>query len=256
MAGLATSLGSGAMTNSIAEIGDASTIFAIGTNTTQAHPVLALQVKKAARNGAKLIVANPKEIDLCRHATLHLQHRPGTDVLLIMGMIRVIIDEGLADMEFIKSRCENYDEFAASLASFDLDNVEKITGVSADLNSVWGFDNGVMYAAGAGGTLLRYGNGAWATVAVPDAAGVDLSGGWGDSESAMFVVGADGTVFSPVSPVGRSPRRRGRTSARAGHCVPMSSQVRPENVNQHLPVPTRGSLWCPVVRNRIKIVSD
>jgi formate dehydrogenase major subunit len=133
VAGLATSLGSGAMTNSIEEIGDASTIFAIGTNTTQAHPVLALQVKKAARNGAKLIVANPKEIDLCRHATLHLQHRPGTDVLLIMGMIRVIIDEGLADMEFIKSRCENYDEFAASLASFDLDNVEKITGVSADL---------------------------------------------------------------------------------------------------------------------------
>ena len=135
MAGLATSLGSGAMTNSIAEIGDASTIFAIGTNTTQAHPVLALQVKKAARNGAKLIVANPKEIDLCRHATLHLQHRPGTDVLLIMGMIRVIIDEGLADMEFIKSRCENYDEFAASLAAFDLDTVEKITGVSADLIS-------------------------------------------------------------------------------------------------------------------------
>ena len=123
------------MTNSIAEIGDAATIFAIGTNTTQAHPVLALQVKKAARNGAKLIVANPKEIDLCRHATLHLQHRPGTDVLLIMGMIRVIIDEGLADMEFIKSRCENYDEFAASLAAFDLDTVEKITGVSADLIS-------------------------------------------------------------------------------------------------------------------------
>lgn len=132
MAGLATSLGSGAMTNSIAEIGDASTIFAIGTNTTQAHPVLALQVKKAARNGAKLIVANPKEIDLCRHACLHLQHRPGTDVVLVMGMIRVIMDEGLADMDFIESRCENFDEFKASLAEFDLANAEKITGVSAD----------------------------------------------------------------------------------------------------------------------------
>jgi len=123
------------MTNSIGEIGDASAIFAIGTNTTQAHPVLALQVKKAARNGAKLIVANPKEIDLCRHATIHLQHRPGTDVPLVMGMVRVIMDEGLADMDFIKSRCENYDEFTASLAEFDLASVEKVTGVSAELIS-------------------------------------------------------------------------------------------------------------------------
>ncbi len=123
------------MTNSIGEIGDASAIFAIGTNTTQAHPVLALQVKKAAHNGAKLIVANPKEIDLCRHATIHLQHRPGTDVPLVMGMVRVIMDEGLADMDFIKSRCENYDEFTASLAEFDLASVEKVTGVSAELIS-------------------------------------------------------------------------------------------------------------------------
>lgn len=123
------------MTNSIAEISGASTIFAIGTNTTQAHPVLALQVKKAARNGAKLIVANPKEIDLCRHAHLHIQHRPGTDVVLVMGMIRVIMDEGLADMDFINSRCENLDEFKASLAEFDLASVAKITGVSADIIS-------------------------------------------------------------------------------------------------------------------------
>ena len=117
------------MTNSINEISGAKTILAIGTNTTQAHPVIALQVKKAARNGANLIVANPKEIDLCRHATLHIQHRPGTDVALVMGMIRVIIDEGLADLEFVKKHCEDYDEFAASLAAFDLDSVEKITTV-------------------------------------------------------------------------------------------------------------------------------
>ncbi len=129
MAGLATALGSGAMTNSINEISGAKTILAIGTNTTQAHPVLALQVKKAARNGANLIVANPKEIDLCRHATIHIQHRPGTDVALLMGMIRTIIDEGLADLEFVKKHCEDYDEFADSLAAFDLDSVEKITTV-------------------------------------------------------------------------------------------------------------------------------
>ncbi len=123
------------MTNSIYEISGASTIFAIGTNTTQAHPVIALQVKKAAREGANLIVANPKQIDLCRHATIHLQHRPGTDVALVMAMIKVIIDEGLADMDFINSRCENYEAFAASLAEFDLESAAKITGVSGELIS-------------------------------------------------------------------------------------------------------------------------
>lgn len=117
------------MTNSIGEISAAATILAIGTNTTQAHPVIALQVKKAARNGANLIVANPKDIDLCRHATIHLQQRPGTDVVLLMGMIRVIVDEGLTDTAFVKSRCEGYEELIASLAEFDLDSVEKITTV-------------------------------------------------------------------------------------------------------------------------------
>jgi formate dehydrogenase (NADP+) alpha subunit len=133
VAGLATTLGSGAMTSSIADIGSASTIFAIGTNTTQAHPVIALKVKKAARDGAKLIVANPKEIDLCRHASIFLQHKPGTDVALLMGMMKLIVDQGLCDTAFIKDRCENYDEFAASLAEFDLAKVAKITGVKAEL---------------------------------------------------------------------------------------------------------------------------
>ena len=123
------------MTNSIAEIGGAATILAIGTNTTQAHPVLALQAKKAASEGANLIVANPKEIDLCRHATIHLQHRPGTDVALVMGMIKVIVDAGLADTDFINSRCENYDAFIESLSEFDLASVERITGVPGELIS-------------------------------------------------------------------------------------------------------------------------
>lgn len=120
------------MTNPIEDIADAATIFAVGTNTTQAHPVLALQVKKAARNGAKLIVANPKEIDLCRHAYLHLQQKPGTDVPLLMGMARVIVDEDLCDTEFIKERCEDYDKMVESLKPFDLDSVEKITGIPKD----------------------------------------------------------------------------------------------------------------------------
>jgi len=77
VAGLATSFGSGAMTNSIGEIEDAACILAVGTNTTVAHPVIGLRVKQAVRKGAKLIVANPKRIELCRHADIFLQQRPG-----------------------------------------------------------------------------------------------------------------------------------------------------------------------------------
>ncbi|MCP4707327.1 MAG: formate dehydrogenase subunit alpha [Planctomycetes bacterium] len=127
VAGLAQSLGSGAMTNSINEIQHADCIFAIGTNTTCAHPVIALRIKEAIENGGKLIVANPKEIDLCQHAMLYLQHQPGTDVILMMGMMKVIVDEGLQNDEFIKSRCVNYDAFVESLKNFDLDFVEEAT---------------------------------------------------------------------------------------------------------------------------------
>ena len=130
MAGLATAFGSGAMTNSINEISDAACIFAIGTNTTVAHPIIGLQIKKAVQDGTKLIVANPRKIDLCRFADIFLQHRPGTDVALLMGMMRVIVDEGLFDLSFIEKRTENFENFKASLSSFDLDSVERITGVS------------------------------------------------------------------------------------------------------------------------------
>ena len=120
------------MTNSINEIGNAACILAIGTNTTQAHPIIGLRVKKAVRKGAKLIVANPKKIDLCRFAYIFLQHRPGTDVALVMGMARVIVDEGLLDRDFIEKRCEDPDAFRESLAEFDLESVEQITGVPRD----------------------------------------------------------------------------------------------------------------------------
>ena len=129
VAGLVQSLGSGAMTNSIKEIGDAACILAIGTNTTASHPVIGLEVKRALQNGAKLIVANPRKIDLCRFADLWLQQHPGTDVALLMGMMRVIVDEGLFDRAFIDQRCQNYDAFKDSLAGFSLDFVEQITGV-------------------------------------------------------------------------------------------------------------------------------
>ena len=121
--------GSGAMTNSIGEIGDAACVFAIGSNTTTAHPVIGLEVKRAARQGARIIVANPKRIDLCRIADIWLQQKSGTDVALLMGMARVIVDEGLYDAEFVAERCEEFEAFKASLAAYDLERVEEITGV-------------------------------------------------------------------------------------------------------------------------------
>jgi formate dehydrogenase alpha subunit len=119
------------MTNTIRDISDAACILAIGTNTTEAHPVIALEMKKAVRKGGKLIVANTREIDLVRDATVWLRHRPGTDVALLMGMAKVIVDEGLADTTFIEERCENFEEFEKSLEAFDLATVENITGVPA-----------------------------------------------------------------------------------------------------------------------------
>ncbi len=129
MAGLAASFGSGAMTNSIAEIGETACILSIGSNTTSAHPVIGVEVVKAVRGGAKLIVANPRRIDLCRYADVWLKHRPGTDVPLLMGMMHVIVDDGLIDRAFIDERCENFGALKDSLSAVSLDGVEKITGV-------------------------------------------------------------------------------------------------------------------------------
>ena len=129
VAGLVQSFGSGAMTNSINEVSNAACILAIGTNTTETHPIIGLEVKKAVNKEAKLIVANPREINLVSYATLWLRHNPGTDVALLMGMMRVIVDEGLLDSSFIDERCENFDAFKESLKDFDLDFVERITGV-------------------------------------------------------------------------------------------------------------------------------
>ncbi len=129
--GLVQSFGSGAMTNSINEILDTSCILAIGTNTTEAHPIIGFRIKRAVKRGAKLIVANPREIGLVRYAQIWLRHKPGTDVALLMGIMRVIVDEGLEDSEFIGERCEDFDTFKESLKAFDLKSVEQITGVPA-----------------------------------------------------------------------------------------------------------------------------
>jgi len=133
VAGLARAFGSGAMTNSIDELKNAACIFVIGSNTSEAHPVIALNIKEAvARNGAKLIVADPRQIDLVQFAELHLPQKPGTDVALINAMMNVIISEKLQDSDFINDRTEGFSELADAVKDFTPEKAEEITTVPAE----------------------------------------------------------------------------------------------------------------------------
>jgi formate dehydrogenase alpha subunit len=133
VAALAAVFGSGAMTNSIEEIEAAKCIFVIGSNTTEQHPVIALRIKKAHKNGAKVIVADPREIDLTRIAHVWMRQQPGTDVALVLGMCKVILDENLIDRAFIEEKCEDFEAFIDSLKDFSIDDASTITGVEESL---------------------------------------------------------------------------------------------------------------------------
>jgi len=130
LTGLRMSLGSGAMTNSISELGAAGCILAVGTNPTETHPVTSYSVIRALRSGAKLVVVDPRKTRLSELADIHLQNRPGSDIPLLMAMCRFILEEGLHDSEFIDSRTEKFEDFRDALMALDLDEVERITGVN------------------------------------------------------------------------------------------------------------------------------
>jgi predicted molibdopterin-dependent oxidoreductase YjgC len=131
VAGLLAAFGSGAMTNSIADLGQADCIFIIGSDTTSQHPLVARRIVMAKERGAKIIVADPKGIQLCNVADVYLQQKPGSDVALLNGMMNVIIDHGLEDKEFIQERTEGFQELAEMVRDYPLDKVERITGVPA-----------------------------------------------------------------------------------------------------------------------------
>lgn len=135
MAGLATAFGSGSMTNSIHELdmmGPKDAIFAIGTNTTECHPIIGLGMVKAKARGSKLIVADPREIDITCHADVWLRLKPGTDVALLNSLAHVIVEEGLEDHSFIVSRTENIEAFKKSIEKYTPEYTEKITTVPAE----------------------------------------------------------------------------------------------------------------------------
>jgi formate dehydrogenase major subunit/formate dehydrogenase alpha subunit len=124
--------GAGAMTNSIPEIPDTTLLFALGPYTTLAHSVLAMEMKRAKRRGAKLIVADPRAIWLTDIADMHLQLKPGTDVALLTAMAHVIIKEDLVDWDFVKAHTEDFDKVINAVADSTPEWAEEITGVPAE----------------------------------------------------------------------------------------------------------------------------
>ncbi len=129
---LQTAIGSGSMSNTIADFGEADVLLVTGSNTTENHPVIATFLKEATKRGSKLIVADPREIPLVRHATIHLQNRPGTDVALYNGIMHVILEEGLVDEAFVADRTEGFEELRRIVTPYTPELVEKLTGVPKD----------------------------------------------------------------------------------------------------------------------------
>jgi predicted molibdopterin-dependent oxidoreductase YjgC len=120
------------MTNSIAEIEHAKVLFVIGSNTTDAHPVISYFMKRAHRRGATLIVCDPRAIDLVRWADIHVQHRIGSDIALVNGLIHEIIEQGWADEAFIEEHTEGFDALRANVERYPVEVAAEISGVPAD----------------------------------------------------------------------------------------------------------------------------
>lgn len=131
VSGLATTLGSGAMTNSIAEMLESDCFFVTGSNTTENHPVIATFMLRAVKKGALLIVADPRRIELAKHADVYMQIKPGTNVALLNGMMSVILKENLIDTEFIADRTEDFDALATELANWNPERAAEICGINA-----------------------------------------------------------------------------------------------------------------------------
>ncbi len=120
------------MTNSIEEVENADCLFITGSNTTDAHPVIGYRVRKALNNGAKLIVAEPRRIELADYADVFLQIKPGTNLALLNGLLHVIIKEDLFDKEFVAERTEGFEEAKAAVEKYTPEYVAEITGANAD----------------------------------------------------------------------------------------------------------------------------
>jgi formate dehydrogenase alpha subunit len=125
------SMGSGATSNSYADYEEAGCLMVVGADASANHPVIAIRFRRAVGRGARLVVVNPKRVELCDQADLWLQPRPGTDVALFNAMARVILDEGLANLDFVRTRTDGFEAWRASLGPFTLAHAERMTSVPA-----------------------------------------------------------------------------------------------------------------------------
>ena len=133
VAAMLTSLGSGATSNSYTDYEDAGCLVVIGCDPTSNHPVAASRMRRAVvERGAELIVINPRRIDMCDYADLWLRPYPGTDVALMNALAHVVVQEGLADTDFVTNRTEGYDQWREIVDRYTPERSAAITGVSAE----------------------------------------------------------------------------------------------------------------------------
>ena len=119
------------MSNSMDDVAEQSKLlFIIGSNTTEQHPVFGARLRQAVlQRDAKLIVADPRRIDITEFASLHLRQKPGTDIALLNGLMYLILENGWEDKAFIEERCENFDEFKATVMQYPPEKACEITGI-------------------------------------------------------------------------------------------------------------------------------
>ncbi len=154
VAALLEGIGSGAVSNPVMDVQQAEVIFVIGANPTVNHPVGATWIKNAVKNGAKLIVADPRRSDLARHATHFLQFKADSDVALLNALLHVIIKENLINQEFIDQRTEGFDELKANVAACTPEAMSPICGISpTELRAV------ARLYAGASASIILWGMG-------------------------------------------------------------------------------------------------
>lgn len=132
-AGMKLTLGTGAATNSFDDIEQAEAFLICGCNPTENHPIVGARIKQAVLCGAKLIVIDPREIELTHHADVHLQLRPGTNVPLLNAIAHVILQEGLMDEMAVRDRITDFEAYRAFIAEWIPERAAAITGVSPDL---------------------------------------------------------------------------------------------------------------------------
>ncbi len=120
------------MTNSTPELEDANCILITGSNTSEAHPLVARRIFRAKEKGAKLIVIEPRRIQMAQVADIHVRNRPGSDVAWINGLIRIIIKEGWENREFIAERTEGFEELKKEVDSYTPERVAEISGIAPD----------------------------------------------------------------------------------------------------------------------------